>query len=465
MKRVTVIGGGITGLSFLHELQKLNRQQDLGLELTLVEKEAALGGKIRTVKKDGFIMEVGADSIVARNEGVLPFIEELGLEERLVYNSTGISYLYTDGQLHAIPEDTVFGIPMSEEALFSSTLVSEKGKQEALKDFNSSNETFTKDSSVGEFLEAFLGRELVEKQVAPVLTGVYSGNLYELTLASTLPYLLDYKNDYGSIIKGLQANKAKFKGTAEKKFISFDDGMAVLIDRLESELSDVSILKNTKPEKLMAEGERYRLTFADQKDLLTDYLIFAAPHDAAQQLLLGEELDAEFSKLKNSSLISVYLGFDIPDERLPADGTGFIVAENSDLLCNACTWTSRKWAHTSKNGNLLVRLFYKSSNPAYEKLKDMAKEELLQVALHDIEKSLAIQAEPKVMEVTDWTNLMPNYRIGHKAAVDSLARQLAEKFPKVKLAGASYYGVGIGACIQNGRDTARRLAEELTGGQ
>src|SRR5690606_39014352 len=108
-------------------------------------------------------------------------------------------------------------------------------------DLNTKNDHFTRDSSIGEFLEAFLGKELVEKQIAPVLSGVYSGKLHDLTLASTLPYLVDYKNEYGSIIKGLEANKPKFQGAANKKFLSFDEGMAVLIDRLEETLDEAVI--------------------------------------------------------------------------------------------------------------------------------------------------------------------------------------------------------------------------------
>ncbi len=96
--------------------------------------------------------------------------------------------------LHPIPSDTIFGIPMSARSLFSSTLVSTKGKIVALKRFhNEKNKEFTKDTSLAVFLESFLGKELVERQIAPVLSGVYSGKLNELTMASTLPYLLDYK--------------------------------------------------------------------------------------------------------------------------------------------------------------------------------------------------------------------------------------------------------------------------------
>lgn len=463
MATVAVVGGGITGLSAMHYLQQLKKQQNLDLELVLIEQDAELGGKIRTVKDAEFIMETGADSIVARHASVMPLIEELDLKDRVVYNGTGISYLYANNQLHAIPADTVFGIPMDENALFSSTLVSDEGKRAALRDFETNNETFTRDSSIGEFLEAFLGKELVDNQIAPVLSGVYSGNLHELTLASTLPYLVDYKNKYGSIIKGLEANKQHFQGTANKKFISFDGGMAMLIDRLEEKLDEATIIKGVATEAVMKTEDGYEVKMADGRSVLADYVILATPHEAAENLLKEKALEPEFGQLLNSSLISVYFGFDLPDAQLPADGTGFIVSQDTDLLCNACTWTSRKWSHTSRNGNLLVRLFYKSSNPSYSRLKDLSESELAEAALTDIQKSLGIDAKPVSIEVTGWKNLMPNYTMQHKTAVSALEEKMAELVPNVKLAGASFYGVGIGACIQNGKDLAMEIAASIKG--
>ncbi|WP_372868306.1 protoporphyrinogen oxidase [Planomicrobium okeanokoites] len=461
MKKVAVIGGGITGLSAMHYFQQLKREKNLDIELVLIEKNIELGGKIRTVRDAEFIMETGADSIVARHGSVWPLVEELGLEDRVVYNGTGISYLYMDSGLHPIPADTVFGIPMDEEALFSSTLISEQGKQEALKDFETKNEHFTRNSSIGEFLESFLGKELVEKQIAPVLSGVYSGKLHELTLASTLPYLVDYKNEYGSIIKGLGANRTKFQGAANKKFLSFDDGMAVLIDRLEETLTDATIMKGTGVASVRKNDGIVTLELESGDAVEADYVILTTPHHSAQQVLQMPELEPEFNKLHNSSLISIYLGFDIPDAELPANGTGFIVSDNTDLRCNACTWTSRKWQHTSKDSRLLVRLFYKSSNPGFGELKGMTEQQLAAVAMDDIRKSLKLAAEPKSVEVTGWNGNMPNYNMHHKAAVEGLERKLAEQLPNVRLAGASYYGVGIGACIQNGKDLAEALVAEM----
>ena len=187
--------------------------------MILAEAGEQLGGKIRTVKESGFIMETGADSIVTRKIKEMSIIKDLDLASEIVYNDTGQSYLFTMGELKPIPKESVFGIPTSLESLAKSTLVSAEGKVEALKDFYTKNETFTKDDSIGEFLEYFFGKELVENQIAPVLSGVYSGDLYDLTIDFTLPYLLDYKEKYGSIIKGFHENKEQFQSNGEQKIL------------------------------------------------------------------------------------------------------------------------------------------------------------------------------------------------------------------------------------------------------
>ncbi len=428
----------------------------------MIEANHKLGGKINTHHESEFIMETGADSIVTRKTNVAPFLEELNLQEEVVYNATGISFLYIDGELKRIPEDSIFGIPMSIEALAKSNLISAEGKVEALKDFYTTNETFTKNDSVGLFLESFLGKEIVERQISPVLSGVYSGKLNDLTIASTLPYLLDYKNEYGSIIKGLSENKKKFQGTGKSKFLSFKNGVSSLIDALESQLTDVDILKGVKAESIEKDQEGYRITCDDHHVVEADFVVLSTLHTTAQKLLRSEELDQDFNQFKNSSLISVYIGFDIPDEQLPQDGTGFIVAEESSLVCDACTWTSRKWEHTSKNRNLLVRLFYKSIKPIYSTLQKLPEEELMEVALKDIQNSLGITSKPITYEVTKWHETMPNYHIRHNEIVKSLEKKLETSHPNIVLAGCSYYGVGIPDCIANGETTANWIIERLT---
>lgn len=461
MKTVLIIGGGITGLSAMYELNKWKKMNQSDVRLILIEASSELGGKICTVKDGGFVMESGADSIVTRKANSMSFIEELGLESEVVYNATGSSFIYTEGELKPIPVDSVFGIPGSVESLAKSTLVSAEGKVAALKDFYTKNETFTKNDSIGAFLEYFLGKELVEKQIAPVLSGVYSGNLSDLTIASTLPYLLDYKEEYGSIIKGFEANQKKFKSGGERKFLSFRKGLSSLIDAFVGKLEEVEILKNTEASKIEKNNNGYKVFLHNHEIIEADCVVLSIPHFATKRLFIDEELEKEFAGLKNSSLISVYVGFDVPDGILPADGTGFIAANTNELSCNACTWTSRKWEHTSETGNLLVRLFYKSSHPSFPALKEMNEEQLLQVALEDIHKSLGITAEPVANVVTNWSEQMPNYLITHPKSVEALESKLKVSYPGVILAGCSYYGVGIPDCIENGIHTAKKIVSFL----
>ena len=461
LKRVVAIGGGITGLATMYFLQKLKREHQLELDLAIIEQTEQLGGKIRTVKQGEFTMETGADSMVATKENVWPFIEELGLQEEVVYNSAGTSYIYTEKGLFPVPEDTVFGIPMNESALFASSLVSEQGKLRALEDYTSRNTMFTKESSIGEFLEYFLGKEMVENQISPILSGVYSGNLYDLSISSTLPYLLDYKNEYGSILKGLEIHQNQFKSKNNKKFISFQEGLGTLVEAIEKKLTDVTIFKGVEITEINKIGDEYVIDLQSGGRLAMDQVVLCTSHQSAQKLLHNEQLDRYFDQLFNSSLISVYLGYDIPDSELPSDGTGFIVSEKGDLLCNACTWTSRKWPNTSEEGELLVRLFYKSSIPSYKELDKMSEEELVKVAMKDIEKSLGIKVHPKAVNITKWNQLMPNYTLQHPEAIASLNTEMEALYPGVILAGCSYYGVGISACITNGKETAESIMKSL----
>jgi len=460
MKTVVVVGGGITGLCTMHYVKRQMIENDIEANLILIERNAYLGGKIHSAHDGGFIMETGADSIVARHPGVLELVRELDFESELVYNETGISYIHTNNELHAIPAGSTFGIPMSEESLRASTLLSEEGKQRALQDLQMPNTNFTKESSIGEFLEYFLGEEIVQKQIAPVLAGVYSGDLYQLSLASTLPYLVDYKNNYGSIIKGFEANREQFEKATNKKFISFRNGLSALIDRLEESLPDVTFMKNTETHSVTKVGDRYEIVVGDET-IEADVVVLAVPNETVREVLQDEVLQKSFDKFTTASAITMYLGFDVPDSVLPADGTGFIVSHNSDLVCNASTWTSRKWKHTSKEGNLLVRLFYKNINPRYEELAAMTDEQLVEVAREDIKLSLGIEDEPTVVNVTKWIDKMPRYDLAHNEALSVVVNDLADRYPNLLLAGCSYFGVGIGACIQNGKKTAGQIITSL----
>lgn len=69
-KHVVIIGGGITGLAAAFYMEKEIRDKNLPLELTLIEASPRVGGKIQTVKKEGYIIERGPDSFLERKKAL-----------------------------------------------------------------------------------------------------------------------------------------------------------------------------------------------------------------------------------------------------------------------------------------------------------------------------------------------------------------------------------------------------------
>ena len=78
--KILVVGGGIAGLAAARRLEALLPDA----ELVLLEREAELGGKIRTERVDGFVIEAAPDSFLARKERGVGLCEELGLGDELV---------------------------------------------------------------------------------------------------------------------------------------------------------------------------------------------------------------------------------------------------------------------------------------------------------------------------------------------------------------------------------------------
>ena len=134
-KKVVIVGGGITGLSAAFYMQKEAREKGLPLDVILVEASNRLGGKIQTVRRNGFIIERGPDSFLIRKKSMGILAQDLGIEGELVKNATGQAYVLVGGELHPIPGGSVMGIPTEIGPFLKTELFSLAGKLRAAGDF------------------------------------------------------------------------------------------------------------------------------------------------------------------------------------------------------------------------------------------------------------------------------------------------------------------------------------------
>ena len=72
-----------------------------------------------------------------------------------------------------------------------------------------------------------------------------------------------------------------------------------------------------------------------------------------------------------------------------------------------------------------------------------------------------IKGDPEFTVVSRWKEGMPQYTVGHRDRLAAARAELEKKFSNVKLAGASYEGVGLPDCINQGKAAVKEVLEEL----
>ena len=461
MKRILVVGGGIAGLAAAYYVQEAIERDALPYQLRLVEAENRLGGKIATVYRDGFTIERGPDSFLARKTAAVKLIEKVGLKDSLVRNATGQAYILVKRKLHKIPEGSFMGIPTEVRPFLFSSLFSVKGKLRAGLDYILPKGKPVADQSLGHFFRRRFGDELVEHLIEPLLSGIYSGDIDEMSLMATFPNFYHLEQTYGSIIKGLKKSMPKRPIKEKPKqgmFFALRGGFQSLIDELEKRLGDV-VTKGVAVDHIEKNDAHYHALLSDGTVYRADAVIVASPHQSLKKMFSQYDRFDIVAEMPNTSVANVALAFDAKHIKHKMDGTGFVVSRNSDFRITATTWTEKKWPHTTPGGKVLLRSYV--GGPHDPHAVDLSDDELVNVVLSDLRKITTIDGEPEFFVVTRFKNAMPQYVVGHNERIKELNDFIESELPGVTLAGSSYTGVGVPDCIESGEKAAAQTIEYL----
>jgi len=208
-RTVAVLGGGMTGLSAAFYLYREAERRGVPLAVTVLEASSRLGGRVNTLRRDGFVIERGPESFLARKLPMIELAEALGMTGEFTGTNPAakVTYIAHDNVLHGMPAGLNLGVPTNAEAFLATGLLSEEGKRRALAEVDVPpaviEEPDSQDESVGDFLERRFGAEMVTRIFEPLLAGIYAGDLYGLGLAATFPQFRELERQYGSVIRGL----------------------------------------------------------------------------------------------------------------------------------------------------------------------------------------------------------------------------------------------------------------------
>ncbi|MGN4425879.1 protoporphyrinogen oxidase [Bacillus cereus group sp. MYBK30-1] len=460
-KKVVIVGGGITGLSTAYYLQKEIREKNLPFDTLLIEASGKLGGKIQTVRKDGFTIERGPDSFLARKESAARLVKELGLGDGLVNNATGQSFVLVNNRLHKMPSGSMMGIPTQITPFLFSGLFSPIGKLRAGFDLLMPRSKPVSDQSLGQFFRHRLGNEVVENLIEPLLSGIYAGDIDEMSLMSTFPQIYQIEQEHRSISLGMRTLAPKEEKAELKKgiFQTVKTGLESLVESLEAKIHEGTIMKGTRIEKVVKLGDGYTITLSNGKEMEADAIVVAAPHKVLSSMFAQYKQFRFFRNIPSTSVANVALAFPMSAIQRDINGTGFVVSRNSDFSITACTWTHKKWPHTTPEGKALLRCYV--GRPGDEAIVEQTDEEIVQLVLEDLQKTMDITADPEFTIVSRWKEAMPQYTVGHKERMKKLTTFMEKELPGVYLAGSSYAGSGLPACINQGELAAKHVLSHL----
>ena len=437
MKRLVIIGGGIAGLSAAWEASR----SGAALDITLIECDERLGGKIRTDQSEGFLLEQGPDSFLTQTPAALQLCETLGIADRLIARTPrgGHSFIMHAHALAPLPDGFSGLVPMDTAALAVSPLLSEAGKRRAMESASTEIESAPAaaggdDESVASFIVRRFGEEVFQLIVEPLVGGIHAGDASQLSRAAVL---------------GSPHRAADPVPTARPPFLAFSKGMAELVRALEEKLAGVTVLRGIAAESVRRRDGGYLVEVADGGRREADALILAAPAYVTSRLVapLDPGMQGLLGLIPFASTVVIHLAYRRSDVAHPLDGYGYLIpsVERSDLV--ACSWISQKWDGRAPEDRVLLRLF--AGRFGRRDLLGTSDDELVGLARAELSATLGLTAEPVLQRIHRWDMGMPQYTVGHLRRVEDIMTRAAA-FPGLFLAGSSYGGVGIPQCVESG---------------
>lgn len=450
-----IIGAGISGLVAAHRLKKMGRDP------LLIESGDRVGGVIQSREVEGFLIECGPNSLRGSHE-FLDLVEELNLTGELITaNPHAPAYIYADGRLQAAP--------MSPPALVKTKLISNAAKLRLLREPFVKARRESGEESIASFIRRRLGNEILERMVAPFLSGVYAGDPEELSVQACFPKLSEFEAEAGGILRGaLRAARQSRKGASSPKrslrpyrLCSFRHGLNALPETLSRSLGDRLLTGARIIGIKSAGGFEIKIEHRGEiKTINSPALVVSTPAYVTAHLLgpVAPEIAALVAEIPYVSIASVPVAYRAEQVARKLDGFGFLAPRGEGLRTLGSIWNSSLFAERAPEGWVCLTNFIGgATDPEAIKLGD---EELIRIVHDDLGKVLGVSGEPRRLPITRYERAIPQYTLGHAARVERIEAMLRD-ISGLWLAGNYLRGISLGDCIKNAERVAVEIARSI----
>ena len=467
MKRVVIVGGGITGLATAYALEKSGEP----CEVRLVEAAPRLGGNLVTWNHNGFTIDGGPDSWVATKPHATRLANAVGLGDELIGTrpDTRKVYIVWKKELHAMPEGLVLGIPTEWRPFAQTELFGMDTKLRALLEPIIPRKIYQgdEDESIASFISRRLGSDISDRIAGPLLGGIFAGDPESLSVRACVPQLVEAEAKYGSLVRAMrvlrQARKEK-AGSGEVEastFLSLKRGMGDLVTYVAHRLRDAELITGCTAKRvarLPAGDSRGRWAVETARETFyADDVALTVPGHASAGLVrdFDPTLASMLGGMRYVSTATVFLAYRKYDVRHPLDAVGFLVPRGENRPILACTFVSSKWDHRAPSGQALMRVFIGGAGAEHHLAQsDEALARLAREQLYDL---IGIERPPVFTKVFRFNRASPQPTVGHLGRMRALLDRVAT-WQGLHVAGNGFIGTGIPDSIKQGEEVAARIA-------
>lgn len=476
-RHLVVVGGGVTGLAAAWEASS-----DPDVSVTVLEATGRVGGKVRTsvleLPTGPVDVDEGADNFLAREPEVVDLCTELGLADQLTQPALGRAKVWVPdgpiarpslpatGRLRWLPTRQVLGVPIDADDLAAAGILSPTGLTTAAAEVDCSAPAPSGDVSIGSLLASHYGDELVERVVGPLVGGINAGDVHELSLRAVTPQLAAAAAEGGSLTLALRRRLAAATTPSGPVFRALLGGTEVLGSTLEEQLRDrgVSIRTGARVESIRrtpdgVDGEPAgRIEVALTRDVVSaDAVVVAVPAPLAARVLepLSPAAATELDRIMHVPVVFTTLAFRRDQVGIALDASGVLIPRGAGLLATAISFGSLKWPQWDDGTHVVLRIA--AGHRHDDRPARMDDDELVAGLLTDLGTVLGIVAPPVTSRVSRWSPGFAQYQVGHLDLVERVQVALERDAPAVRVAGGDLGGLGLPACVRQGRAAARLL--------
>lgn len=458
-KRLVVIGGGISGTAAAATARKRARSHGLDLDVVLLERDAEIGGRARSLREGEWLFETGPIGYLNSEPVVDDLVRDAGLESELVAAGDAQShrFVHSRGRVREV-KATPLGF-------LTSGLVSVPGLLRAAREPWVPKRSDPADESVWEFAARRVGREFADRLIHPMVLGVFAGDAKRLSLPSAFPIMAELERDHGSLLRAQIARaRARKRGELPPRrstLCSFPEGIQSLPRALAARGGfDVRTATAVDAVSRAASGGFTIAVAGAGESLSADAVVLAAEGYRSAALL--SELTPNVSRLLREipypPVYVVALGYGPASRKRIPRGFGVLLPRNAGYRALGVTWDGYLFPRRNGEGDLLVRvLFGGSFDPDVERVEP---DEMVAIAKREMGSLFALTEEPLFARARLWDRAIPQYEIGHGERLRRIEEEL-RAFPDLYLAGSALYGTAFGKAAARGVLCGERAVERL----